>query len=780
MQIPEKSKVRIVWEDTPETYTKQLKSKIITHISEKYNVNKKNVHVVFKPIKLSSDGKKVEVDCTSMENIMDVNYQRQLFEQWLKLNDKKINIKQINKLDSIVNSELNIDLNEIRHKKWKLKEFHIDNLLCFSETNYVNFQSLNGLILIESTPKNMGGKTTFAIDAPKFLIFGKSTKAQTNEDFFNKHFPKRNKVSVKGILEIDGEDIIIERLLTRKETKKGDYKVTNTVTLAKLLPSGEQINLTGEQAKETTKNIKDTIGSEDDFDITILATTDTLDKLISSTPTESGKILTKFTGLEVLGLKETIAKKKLSEFKLKMKSNQYDIPTLKDEIKTHTENIKELNLTLKENETTLTQTKNKIETTNKERDEFLSMKRSIDKTLENLDLEKLKKEKKTITDKGITLKEDLSKVKTELKTLKDLKYDEHLYEKLTNQHNTITSNIQTKKNEIKRLEEVIENLKNSEICPTCNQKIKGVDNKKHITENENLIKNQQKEITKLTEKKETVNKEIESLNETKKKVDEKNRLELKHDRIEVDMSALRNDLKDLNFKQTRYNENIETIEHNKKLDIKIEKIKTDITVLETKKENLLQGIEQNKSSIKDNEKDIEIKNKLIEEIKVELKVKEVYDIYIQMLGKKGISKIVLKSILPIINSELTRLLDDVCDFDVELTINDKNDVEFLMIRDDVEKPVKSCSGLEKTLSSIAIRGVLGKMSVLPTPNFVVFDEVLDKVADENLDNVRLLFDKLKQMYDIIMLVSFREEVRDWSDNIVSINKTNNESKILVI
>ena len=40
------------------------------------------------------------------------------------------------------------------------------------------------------------------------------------------------------------------------------------------------------------------------------------------------------------------------------------------------------------------------------------------------------------------------------------------------------------------------------------------------------------------------------------------------------------------------------------------------------------------------------------------------------------SKIVLRSVLPIINAELHRLLDDVVGFDVEVKINDKNDVEF--------------------------------------------------------------------------------------------------------
>jgi hypothetical protein len=52
---------------------------------------------------------------------------------------------------------------------------------------------------------------------------------------------------------------------------------------------------------------------------------------------------------------------------------------------------------------------------------------------------------------------------------------------------------------------------------------------------------------------------------------------------------------------------------------------------------------------------------------------------------KGISKLVLRSVLPIINSEMERLLEDVCDFAVEIFIDDKNNVQFLIVKNGVTK-----------------------------------------------------------------------------------------------
>jgi len=150
-----------------------------------------------------------------------------------------------------------------------------------------------------------------------------------------------------------------------------------------------------------------------------------------------------------------------------------------------------------------------------------------------------------------------------------------------------------------------------------------------------------------------------------------------------------------------------------------------------------------------------------------------------LVGKKGISKLVLRSVLPIINSEAQRLLEDVVDFDIEIFMNEKNDVQFLIVKDEVSKLLKSGSGLEKTAASLALRAVLGKLSSLPMPNFITFDEVLGKVAPENLEKLKTLFDKIKDMYDIVFFITHNDLVKDWGDNVVTVVKKDNVSKITI-
>ena len=229
--------------------------------------------------------------------------------------------------------------------------------------------------------------------------------------------------------------------------------------------------------------------------------------------------------------------------------------------------------------------------------------------------------------------------------------------------------------------------------------------------------------------------------------------ELDIDRLEVEMGGLRNQIVAKKNDLKKYKLNLEAIELNRSVDIAVSKIITDISVKEYKKDETIRSLERVQNELRTNAEHIVIKTKLIETIKKEEEVDKIFKIYIDLVGKKGISKLVLRSVLPIINSEVQRLLEDVVDFEIEIFINDKNDVQFLLVKDGVSKLLKSGSGLEKTAASLALRAVLGKLSTLPMPNFITFDEVLGKVAPDNLEKLKLLFDKIKDMYDIVFFIT---------------------------
>ena len=151
--------------------------------------------------------------------------------------------------------------------------------------------------------------------------------------------------------------------------------------------------------------------------------------------------------------------------------------------------------------------------------------------------------------------------------------------------------------------------------------------------------------------------------------------------------------------------------------------------------------------------------------------------YLEIYGKNGISKMIMKTMMPLINSELQRLLEDSTHFRLDIRINDKNEVEFIMVDNNtqVEKLMSSGSGYERTIASLALRAVLSKICSLPKPNIIVFDEVFGKISNDNLEMVSEFFIKIKEYFEKIFVITHNPLVSNWADNVIKIRKENNIS-----
>jgi DNA repair exonuclease SbcCD ATPase subunit len=124
-------------------------------------------------------------------------------------------------------------------------------------------------------------------------------------------------------------------------------------------------------------------------------------------------------------------------------------------------------------------------------------------------------------------------------------------------------------------------------------------------------------------------------------------------------------------------------------------------------------------------------------------------------------------------------MENSAHFRLEIRINDKNEVEFIMIDNNtqVEKLMVSGSGYERTIASLALRAVLSKICSLPKPNLVVFDEVFGKISNENLDMVSEFFSKIKEYFEKIFLITHNPMVTNWADNVIKIKKEDNISLV---
>ena len=136
--------------------------------------------------------------------------------------------------------------NQSQFKKWYIRNIEFSNFLSYGENQKLDFDKLNGIVVVESDPPNFGGKTVLTVDLLMFLFFNETTKTTKAEEIFNR-FSNKDKVHVKGEITIDGEEYVIVRNIERKMSKKGEWNVKTELDFFKKLSDGTLLNFTGEQ-----------------------------------------------------------------------------------------------------------------------------------------------------------------------------------------------------------------------------------------------------------------------------------------------------------------------------------------------------------------------------------------------------------------------------------------------------------------------------------------------------------------------------------------------------
>jgi DNA repair exonuclease SbcCD ATPase subunit len=66
---------------------------------------------------------------------------------------------------------------------------------------------------------------------------------------------------------------------------------------------------------------------------------------------------------------------------------------------------------------------------------------------------------------------------------------------------------------------------------------------------------------------------------------------------------------------------------------------------------------------------------------------------------------------------------------------------------------------------------------LPKPNIIVWDEVFGKISNENLELVGEFFNKMRDYFEKIFVISHNPLINNWANNTIKITKIENISKV---
>jgi DNA repair exonuclease SbcCD ATPase subunit len=225
-----------------------------------------------------------------------------------------------------------------------------------------------------------------------------------------------------------------------------------------------------------------------------------------------------------------------------------------------------------------------------------------------------------------------------------------------------------------------------------------------------------------------------------------------------------------------YNDSLLVIENNRVLH---EQIKTTEGLIINKR------FELNKQNniVKDFHGKIKVSEQVISECENSIKhmrelaeKQQYYNLYCKAVCKDGIPYVLISKAVPYIEQYVNNILNQVIDFTVQLETDGKN-INAFICYDDNKWPLELSSGMERFISSLAIRIALIKITNLPKPDFIAIDEGLGVLDSSNLNSMHTLFTYMKDIFKFSMIISHIDVVRDMVDVILTIDRKDEFSYI---
>jgi len=782
--MPSKARLRIRTKSTSSTDLK----KALTIIRHRYNLKEVSIIHVDDFNVLKSDSNFIEFG-----DVTDPDVQYGLIEDFLKRttpikDDILLKVKQINKeLNSkIINDDVS------RNVRWKIKNFEFDNMFAYGEGNKINFDRCNGVVGLFSP--NASGKSS-VLDALTFCLFDKSTRAYKAENIMNNNC---STFKCKVEFEIGNETYFIERL--GRIQKNGTVRVE--VNFTKIDENGEKSSLNGDQRASTNKAIRSVIGAYDDFLLTSFSSQNNNSVFLDKNQTEKKEILGRFLGLSIFEDLYDSANHESSGLQSLLKNFigvDYDlqINDISIALNTALSNITDIETIVE---------KKYLDKKELDKDLLTLMKslKAIDSDVE--DLEKLNLqwvqlcEEQTSTSDMVAMLEEKSKnqvmiIENENKVLTTKKF--HEIDKRVAEYNFVLDKQIQAKNEIDKLKievksklDKIERLGDLEYDPNCSYCVNNIFVKDAIETKEKLevdkkraskligsLKNIEnkieidKDISEIYNEKKLITQKLINLSDEKKSTDielqsKENVLEHYDYKIKNITNSIKKSQKYQN--DLKHNDDI----HNKidnqknelaKIDLDIRNLQNDLqqlvgkkVALETKKEDILETL----NKVKNLEKEF-----------------EAYKFYLAAVGNNGVAYELISKTLSKVEVEVNDILTQIVDFNIMFEMDGKNVNTYICYGDDKTWSLDLASGMERFISSLAIRIALTSISNLPRGNFIAIDEGWGTLDSENLNSVNQLFQYLKNIFKFSLVISHIDTMRDFTDQLLEIKIEDEFSKV---
>ena len=782
--LPKKARLRVKVANTSGTELK----KCLAVIQHKHGIKEVVVHRTDILKDKVRDGNKLDLG-----DVNNPDFQYEMIEEYLNNNFLPDNetLKKIKNINGELNGSLPID-NITRNVDWKLKRFEFDNMFSYGEDNVVDFTKLGGVVGLFAA--NASGKSSL-LDALCFCLFDTSTRTYSAGSVLNN---KKSPFKCKLLFEVNGQNYVVERIA--KKARNGHVKVN--VDFYTYDDSDEVVSLNGDQRRTTNANIKQVVGTFEDFILTTLSAQNANTVFIDKTQKERKELLAQFMGLGVFDRLYTLANEEISEVQAVLRNfskTNYDeqlanvetsIETLSDDLKDKRKEYKVIEKDANTLQKGILKLNQKI--------------KPIDETVTDINLlqSELKDNQELHTQTQTLFQEALHKIShiesTKTMTMKQL--EEFKTENILQKYNELESfkydyektdtDIDKLKEEVQRKLDKIRKLGDLEYDPDCEYCMNNVF-VKDARETKKLLEDDKLQSAKLISKKNDLDSKIKDYSDIDKKKEQYDKCEELFEQLNDDLVSIETNRDHMGEKLVYIDEKNVTVEENIKKYYKQEKdvvhnnkVKQDIAKQEVELDMTTTYLKSADKNVKDTEIELKIsENKKEEIIKImdevqELEEKHVaYKYYLEAVKRDGVPYELISKALPAIENEVNNILSQLVDFTMTFEMDGKNINNYIVYDTDNTWPLDLSSGMERFISSLAIRVGLINVSNLPRGNFLAIDEGWGTMDSENLNSVYNLFQYLKTQFQFTLIVSHIDTMRDAVDTLLEIKKENGYSSV---
>ena len=784
--LPKKPRLRVRVSNTKPSELKKLMAKV-------HKMGKVQESVISRVDGLSTE--KVRNNKINIGDVNSVDYQLKLISEYLN-NNYFIDDEMMVKIKNIL-TELNTNIPDAdvqRNIDWKLKKFEFDNMFSYGENNVVDFTKLNGIIGMFAP--NATGKSAL-LDSLCFCLFDTSSRAYKADNIINN---SKTTMYCKVNFEIDGIDYFIEKR-GKKNLRTGHVKVN--VDFYLIDESGERVSLNGDQRRTTQKNIQKVIGSFDEFILTTMSSQNNSTVFIDKTQKERKELLSQFMGLTIFDRLYTQAAEDIKEVDTLLKNfKKADYDT---ELASITQELSILEDKHKQFKSDERKVKKEIrEVLSKIKEQTVRLK-PIDTNVRDITL--LTEEKKKLDGLLYKVDEQTANTKTQVKTFalkqKDLNTRISQYEKdnvnekyakleqLEEERDLFQIEIDKLKVEVRQKLDKIEKLGNltyDEDCDNCMSNpftLDAIETQKNLDKDKLLA---QQYVSK------------------KQKMEDKIQKMFKVRAYKGDLDSLMEQLSSLNLEETHTTTQLNLLEekrtnifnqlnsvnseiqkyHNHEKDILFNsQIESEVDNLQNQSDNLDYQLDTVSNEVKKLYADIKVLKTNEENINSNIKKvaklegdHQAYQYLLEAIRRDGVPYDLISKSLPTVEGAVNDILSQIVDFSIIFNMDGKVIDTHIVYDDDRVWPLELSSGMERFISSLAIRVGLINVSNLPRSNFLAIDEGWGTMDSENINSVYSLFQYLKTQFQFTMIVSHIDSMRDAVDTLLEVKKTSSHSNII--